>query len=200
MQIDARGLPCPKPVSLAQDALSEINEGIVEVLVDNEASVKNIIRFAKKEGMAVEALKEDKHWRVKIIKGPMCKVEGQSMTYEESDIKKKEKDIFLVIGTDTLGKDEALGKILMNGFLETIKTTKELPHTIFFINAGVKLTTLDDGAVSLLKEIEQIGVIIYSCGTCLRHYGLEDKLKVGMVGGMYLIVEGMKDFKKVVWI
>ncbi|MEW6674681.1 MAG: sulfurtransferase TusA family protein [Nitrospirota bacterium] len=72
MKIDARGLGCPKPVSLAQDALAKMTEGIVEVLVDNEASVKNIARFARKEGMDIETIKDDKYWHVKIVKGHVC--------------------------------------------------------------------------------------------------------------------------------
>jgi len=41
---------------------------------------------------------------------------------------------------------------------------------------------------------------MYSCGTCLKHYGLENELKVGHRGTTNHIVEGMKDFDKTVWI
>jgi selenium metabolism protein YedF len=199
MQIDARGFGCPKPVMMAEKALSQIDEGTIEVLVDNEASVKNLSRFATKQGMYVETSKEDTYWTVKIVKGYPCEIEsasgGQPLKYE-----RREKDIFMIIGTDTLGKEEELGKILMKGFIETMKVTKELPHTIFFLNAGVKLTTVNEETVSILKEIEDIGVEIFSCGTCLKYYNLEDELKVGYRGTTNHIVEGIKDFKKVVWV
>ena len=39
MIIDARGEDCPKPVMMAEEALSKTTEGIVEVIVDNEASL-----------------------------------------------------------------------------------------------------------------------------------------------------------------
>ncbi|MGC8938117.1 MAG: sulfurtransferase TusA family protein, partial [Thermodesulfovibrio sp.] len=39
MEIDARGLGCPKPIILAEEALSKIEEGIVTVIVDNEGSM-----------------------------------------------------------------------------------------------------------------------------------------------------------------
>ena len=42
MQIDARGKACPHPVMMAEEALSKIGEGIVEVLVDNEESALNV--------------------------------------------------------------------------------------------------------------------------------------------------------------
>lgn len=199
MQIDARGFGCPKPVMMAEKALSQIDEGTIEVLVDNEASMKNLTRFATKQGMYVETGKEDTYWTVKIVKGYPCEIEsasgGQPLKSEG-----REKDIFMIIGTDTLGKEEELGKILMKGFIETMKVTKELPHTIFFLNAGVKLTTVNEETVSILKEIEDIGVEIFSCGTCLKYYNLEDKLKVGYRGTTNHIVEGIKDFKKVVWV
>jgi hypothetical protein len=71
---------------------------------------------------------------------------------------------------------------------------------MFFLNAGVKLTTLDKGIVPILKEIEAMGVEIFSCGTCLKHYNLESELKVGHRGTTNHIVEGIKDFAKTVWI
>jgi len=112
----------------------------------------------------------------------------------------KGQSLLLIIGTDALGKDEAIGKVLMKGFFETMKTYKQLPHTLFFLNAGVKLTTVNQETASILKEIEAIGVEIYSCGTCLKHYDLESALKVGHRGTTNHIVEGIQDFAKVVWI
>jgi selenium metabolism protein YedF len=106
----------------------------------------------------------------------------------------------MVVGSDVIGKEEALGKVLMKSLFETMKVTKELPHTIFFLNAGVKLTTVDEEMVMILNDFEQMGVEIFSCGTCLKHYGLESEMKVGYRGSSYNVVEGMKDFKKTVWI
>ena len=42
-----------------------------------------------------------------------------------------------------------------------------------------------------LKELEQRGVRILTCGTCLNFYGLSEKLKVGEVTNMYEIAETM---------
>jgi hypothetical protein len=52
----------------------------------------------------------------------------------------------------------------------------------------------------LLKEMEKLGVEIYSCGTCLTKYNLEAELKVGHRGTMNIVVEGMQDFEKTVWV
>ena len=112
----------------------------------------------------------------------------------------KEQSLLLIMGADVLGKEEAIGKVLVKGFFETMKVHKQLPHTMFFLNAGVKLTTVNQEVVPILQEIEAMGVEIYSCGTCLKHYDLESELKVGHRGATNQIVEGLKDFNKVVWI
>ncbi|MBF0558663.1 MAG: sulfurtransferase-like selenium metabolism protein YedF [Nitrospirae bacterium] len=210
MQIDARGLGCPKPVLLAEEALAGIDEGVVTILVDNEGSVKNLTRFASKNGFYSEDSKEDGYWKVRLVKGYPCDLPaGQAITgktqeaVQESTHRTEEmqaKDVLLIVGSDTMGKDEALGKILMKGFLETIKVTREIPHTIFFLNAAVKLTTTNEEIIPILQDLEKIGVEIFSCGTCLKHYDLEKSLKVGFRGTTNHIVEGIKDFRKTVWI
>lgn len=194
MIIDARGMDCPKPVTMAEEALSKINEGIVDVLVDNEGSAKNLTKFAKTNAFFSETIQEGAHWRVKIVKGYPCEMP------DEEEHKEPEKDLFLVVATDTMGKDEELGRVLMKGFFETMKAYKELPNTIFFVNAGVKLTTVNEEIIPILKEFEAMGALIFSCGTCLKYFNLESQLRVGHRGATTNLVEGMKDSKKTVWI
>ena len=198
MQIDARGQGCPRPVMMAEKALSKISEGIVEVLVDNEDSALNVAGFAAQQGLFAETRKEGKDWKVKVVKGYTCKP-GSEPVVRSSEVENK-KTLLLVIGTDSLGKDEELGMKLMKGFFETMQVYKQLPHTIFFLNAGVKLTTINAETVGILKDLENMGVEIFSCGTCLKHYNLESELKVGNRGTTNHIVEGMQDFEKTVWV
>lgn len=196
MIIDARGLGCPKPVMLANEALSKITEGEVVIIVDNEASMKNIIRFAEKSGYYSETSQENNHWRVTIIKGFKC----ETPLKESEELKDTSKELFLIIATDTMGKDEELGKILMKAYLETMLAYKQLPNTIFFMNTGIRLTTIDDTIIPIIKEIEKLGVEIFTCGTCLKYFNLESELKVGYRGTTNHIVEGIKEHKKTVWI
>ncbi len=108
-------------------------------------------------------------------------------------------NVFLVISSDVMGKEEEIGKAVIKNFFETVKATKEIPHTIFFLNAGVKLTTLNDETVSILKDIESMGTEIYSCGTCLKYYDLEENIKVGNRGASTQVVEALNECK-VVWV
>lgn len=212
MLIDARGLGCPKPVILAEEALAGMEEGIVKILVDNEASVKNLNRFASKNGFYSDDSKEGDFWRVSIVKGYPCELpeaparalSGNAQEAVHRSVLPMDevhvKDVLMIIGSDTMGRDETLGKILMKAFFETMKVTGEIPHTIFFLNAAVKLTTADEEIITVLQDIEKMGVEIFSCGTCLKHYDLEKALKVGHRGTTNHIVEGIKDFDKTVWI
>jgi selenium metabolism protein YedF len=200
MLIDARGLGCPKPVVMAEDALKGMSEGTVEVLVDNEASVKNLRRFAEKNGLYSETTRSDGCWKVSITKGYTCEPSTGEEPEGNVTAEAPERGLLMIIGTDTLGKEEDIGRILMKGFLETLKVTRELPEMIFFLNAGVRLTTVNEETVPIISELESMGVEVFSCGTCLKHYGLESELKVGYRGTTNHIVEGLQDFRKVVWI
>lgn len=106
---------------------------------------------------------------------------------------------FLVVSTDTMGKDEDIGAVLMKGFFDTLDATGEAPHSIFLLNAGVRLTTTNEEVYPVIQELEKKGVEIFSCGTCLKHYGLEDSLKAGRRGSTDILVGSLTD-QKVVWI
>jgi len=106
--------------------------------------------------------------------------------------------IFLVVSSDVLGKEEELGKILIRSFFESMRATGDYPHIIFFVNAGVKLTTVDEEVIPILRELEEKGVKMSSCLTCLKYYGLEAQLKVGAPGSMVQPVGAFKKYK-VIW-
>ncbi len=195
MVIDARGLGCPEPMVLAQEALDKMDEGTVQVLVDNEAAVGNLEFLAQRNSYPITSEQEGGHWKVSISKGAA----GEPMEARGGP-PQEDRGVLLVVGTDTMGKDEDLGRVLMKAFFETMKATGETPHTIFFLNTGVRLTTTDEELVPVLRGIEELGVEIYSCGTCLKHYGLEDGIKVGFRGSSSMVVAGIRDFAKTVWI
>ena len=87
--------------------------------------------------------------------------------------------------------DGELGKILMKGFIYALTQQDSLPSTILFYNSGARLTCEDAPTLEDLKSLEAQGVEILTCGTCLNHYGLTEKLLVGSVTNMYVITEKM---------
>lgn len=55
--VDARGLSCPMPVIMTQKAMKS-KEDYYEVMVDAQAPLENVTRFAQSQGYSVEV--EDK--------------------------------------------------------------------------------------------------------------------------------------------
>ena len=62
---------------------------------------------------------------------------------------------------------------------------------MLFYNGGAFITCEGSQSLEDLKALEEQGVKILTCGTCLNHYGLTDRLAVGEVTNMYEIAEKM---------
>ncbi|MEJ1730210.1 sulfurtransferase-like selenium metabolism protein YedF, partial [Escherichia coli] len=95
-----------------------------------------------------------------------------------------------LITTDKLGKgSDDLGRILMKSFLYTLSEKKPYPCFMIFLNSGVKLTTEGSESIDDLMKLEEGGVEIVSCGTCLDFFEIKSKLKVGSISNMYDIAD-----------
>ena len=104
----------------------------------------------------------------------------------------RKKNIVVVISSDKMGEgNDELGRTLIKGFIYALNEQDELPSTILFYNGGARLTCEDSPSIEDLKSLEAQGVAILTCGTCLNFYGLTEKLQVGSVTNMYVIVEKM---------
>ncbi|NMR86252.1 sulfurtransferase-like selenium metabolism protein YedF, partial [Vibrio parahaemolyticus] len=77
---------------------------------------------------------------------------------------------------------------------------KPYPNTMVFFNSGVKLTVEGSEVLDDLKALEEAGVEIISCGTCLDYFNLKDKLSVGNISNMYTIYEKIRNSTNVVTI
>ena len=105
----------------------------------------------------------------------------------------------ILIGDDSLGVgDRELGKMLMKAFLNTLFDGEPRPAKLIFINNGVKLTTEGSEVLDATKALEEKGVDIFSCGTCLDYYGLRDKLKAGRITKMADTVNSLLSASKVI--
>lgn len=197
--LDARGLACPIPVVKAIQTLSDMTEGVLEVHVDNAAAVENLKRMAEGKNLSAESVQlEEQHFVVTIpVDGPVAMDDNTPL---ECDIPANPRSDYLVaVDTATMGRgSEELGGVLMKGFLFALTQMEQLPATILFYNGGVKLTTEGSDSLEDLRQLEQRGVEILSCGTCLNYYGLTEKLAVGGVTNMYAIVEKLTGAGRVI--
>ena len=60
IEIDARGLACPKPVINTKKELDKIEEGIVVVTVDNNIAKQNILKLSNSLNCELKLLKKKK--------------------------------------------------------------------------------------------------------------------------------------------
>ena len=94
--------------------------------------------------------------------------------------------------------DDELGATLMAAFLDTLSHFKgELSHAVF-VNAAAKLTVEGSPVLEQVRQLEQTGVEVLVCGTCLDHFGVQDKLAVGSVSNMYAIIETLSRAGRVI--
>ncbi len=199
--IDARGLACPQPVLETKKALETGISGPLRVLVDNSTSKENVMRFARNQGCEVEIEEsEPDQFRITILKcaDPVQHAAQQELLPCPMPETQAVRNV-VYIGNNCMGRgDDELGAKLMRGFLRTMIDSAPLPWRIVFINSGVKLTTIDQEAVEAISLLEERGVEVLSCGTCLEHYNLKDKLGAGKVTNMFEIIESLNSATKVI--
>ena len=188
--IDARGLACPQPVINTRKAL-ETHERVVAI-VDNETALENIRRMARGLGCAISEEKKSDGIYIHLEKTGNVPMTSQKEHPEETYSCSASRSQVLVISQDVMGKgDDELGRILMKSFFHTLAETRPVPDTIIFFNSGVKLLVDGSEAIDDIKLLEQTGVAILACGTCLDYFKLKDRLIAGSISNMYDIKELM---------
>jgi selenium metabolism protein YedF len=177
--LDARGKACPQPVILTRNALSEASELIV--IVDNATAEENVSRMAEKAGHAVQVEHREDGTYLHIVRttSQLAQVETKAGA-----------STVILVTSEVFGRGEAeLGSILMRGFFHTLNEVEPLPRGIIFINSGVRLVAEGSEVLDDLHALCGKGIEILACGTCLKYYGLIDKVAVGQVSNMYTIAE-----------
>jgi len=194
-EIDCRKLTCPLPVVNTKKALEQAQGENLLVVVDNIVSRDNVRRFVQSQGHEVKIEERGGGlFYMHITPNPEAgkKPAGAANVATTGGV-------VVFITTDQLGVgEERLGQILMKAFLNTLHDSEPKPEKILFINNGVKLTTEGSEVLDSLAALTADGVQIMSCGTCLNYYGILDKLRLGIVGNMYDIVNSLLEAGKVI--
>ena len=191
IKVNAIGDTCPIPVIKTKKAIAEAGgQGTIEVLVDNEIAVQNVTKMAASEGGNVTSEKvAEKEYKITIV------LDGAAKAAEEA----ADENLVVVVSSDRMGVgNDDLGKVLIKGFIFAVTQLEKLPKTMLFYNGGATLTAEGSDSLGDLKHLEEQGVEILTCGTCLNYYGLSDKLQVGSVTNMYTIVEKMAGADKII--
>lgn len=186
--LDVRKVPCPGPVIEMKKALKDMDQGTLEILVDNQAAVLNLEKMAAYLNLksSWEPMGE-KEYKVRVQAGEILSDTQEEISKEEA----YKKGCLVVLSADHMGEgDGTLGKNLMKGFVYALTKQETLPETILLYNGGARLSTAGADTLEDLKWLESQGVGIMTCGTCVDFYGLGQPA-VGTITNMYEIAEKM---------
>ena len=100
----------------------------------------------------------------------------------------------ILIQSEGLGTgDKKLGKLLIASFLRLLGEREDKPEAITFLNTGFKLVCEGSQVIEHVRKLENAGVEILACTTCLEYFDLEDNLSVGKPTTMAKSIEAMSD-------
>lgn len=205
--VDVRGSLCPTPVIETKKFFENHPGEVVMTLVDNEVSRDNVKKFALSKGYKVEVETEGMTHKIIMAPGEMV-YDKMNESYSSFDVSlmnmsptspKEKKGKVFVVTKNYLGEgSEELGRTLMKTFFHSLSEAEVKPKKIIFINGGVTLAAEGSPVLESLCALEKAGVMIESCGICLDYYSLKEKLAVGAVTNMYVIVEALTQCNAVV--
>ena len=203
-EIDARGLSCPAPVLLTKNTIETEKTEQVRIILDNEASGQNVSRFLSSKNFSVSMDKQGDDIIVTgtVREGGISKEEDAPVIcdiFEKDHQQKQNKKIMVMISSNCLGRgdDELGGKLVIN-FIKTLKEMGNELWRLVFVNSGVKLTIENADTLDDLIELEKNAIKILVCGTCLDHFKLLEKKRVGETTNMLDIVTSMQLSDKVI--
>ncbi|WP_295161629.1 sulfurtransferase-like selenium metabolism protein YedF [uncultured Brachyspira sp.] len=186
--IDARGIPCPKPLILTKTSITNaaLNEEI-EILIDDDTAFHNIKDFLNNN--AITYTNEGQNF--KIIKNK----DISSSNY--SNIEKFSGPVIAVADKKVMGAgNDELGELLLKAFLGALKDASPKPEALYCYNGGVYLGA-EEPYKTLLQELRDAGIKIFFCGTCVKFYKL-DEIKTEEQTNMLGIIEAMGNASAVI--
>jgi sulfur relay (sulfurtransferase) complex TusBCD TusD component (DsrE family) len=103
------------------------------------------------------------------------------------------KSIVVIFKSDGMGvtANQELRETLARKFLTLIVDAEPLPAAICFYTDGVRLACTGSPLLPELRALEERGVHLVLCKTCIDASGLADQVQVGVVGGMPDIITAM---------
>jgi selenium metabolism protein YedF len=178
--IDARGLDCPKPVIKTKEAVDKGSREFA-VWVDNDIAASNVTRYL--EGQGYDVRRED---------GDSTIVLNAKLQKESGADSGRSDDYGVLLTSDMIGAESGgLGEVLMKSYLGTLAQKERPPVVVALMNRAVFMATDASSALSALTELADRGSLILVCGTCVKHFGIMDELKIGVVSNMFEITEAV---------
>ncbi|MBZ7955866.1 sulfurtransferase-like selenium metabolism protein YedF [Campylobacter molothri] len=189
MRIDCKDLDCPKPVVETKKALENLNNGdSLEIVLNSIISKNNVLKFLH----SLNLNPTFKEYQDEII----IHVEKKEIDLNKTNNPNEYSVLFLK--TDKVGYGE-LGERLFIGFLDSLKNIENIPNKIICVNESVLVNANEyHKAHKIMKELENLGIEIISCGACLEFFGKTKELKIGSIGNAYEILNELFGKAKII--
>lgn len=203
--INARGKPCPEPVTMTK-AIVDQGEKELTVLLDNPTSASNVKRFLESRGYGVRLKDDEGMLAIEALKknedpGQAAQTPLKVALAEPPAVpagKASAQTFSVLLSARTLGRDdEQLGEILIKSFLGALAQMDVPPVAVALMNEGVRLALYDSSSCDHLKNLEKKGVVVLVCGTCVNHFDLGDQIGVGSISNMFEILEALNKADKI---
>jgi selenium metabolism protein YedF len=203
--VDTKGHLCPEPLIMARNGLKEVREGEkILVVSDNETSYQNLMSFLTDLGAYPKAEQREGQYFIEVTKPRESSesVESNPEVYcAVPQSGKPPADYVVVARSSRMGEgDEALGDLLIRGYFNALKGMDNLPAYIIMYNEGVKLALKDTDTAEALGELEDRGVSVIVCGTCIDFYQIKQNVGVGRISNMYQIATTLAGAGHVVYL
>jgi intracellular sulfur oxidation DsrE/DsrF family protein len=113
------------------------------------------------------------------------------------------KKVVIVITKPFLGhvepEDKEFGLTMLDKFLHTLEKMPTIPYAICFYTEGVKLVCEGSPLLTGFQILQERGVKLVVCQSCLEYYHLREQLAAGEIGGMNDIVSQMLEADDVIY-
>lgn len=197
-RLDCRGLACPGPVIKTKECLDQGDVAQLTVLVDNAAAQENVSRFLERCGYRTQFSIEEGYFAVSGLRQELP--QGQeSPLLQACQAEAAPRKTLILLATDRLGRgDDMLGQRLVVNFIATLKEMGPELWRLVLVNAGVKLAVAGSEVLASLQALEQAGVRLMVCGTCLNHFQILEHKQVVETTNMLDIVTAMQLADKVI--
>ena len=189
-RIDITQSVCQDPLNKVKSVLEQLREqkisvSKIEILGDSELALESVENFLINNGYIFETSGHGERFAI-IVKG---KEEVKIEALEEKPVEFEDK--IILFRDDRIGEGE-LGKKLADGFLSQLSLGYKLPKEIIFLNRGVLLCADSRRNASILKDLqnlEQKGVKLLLCRTCLESLRVKESVAVGKISSSQEIMD-----------
>lgn len=104
----------------------------------------------------------------------------------------------VVVNQEGMGAgDPELGRKILGTFFTKAPGAFAALEAVLFYNSGVRCLAEGSPYLPALSTLEDQGVDLIACGTCVDAFELRERLRVGTIGSMDLILSEIERAEKV---